>query len=196
MSPAPNFIPLDVGNILTAISEAKRRNDLRKYQFGCSKWKRGLTGSIHVDGVGEIAAEIAPIVAGLLGEFACASFINRRLKRNACDVDFRLLSIGDNDVDLCPFGLKIQVKTRTRDYGKHLVRVANPNGTPVTLNADAFVFAEWNRSDAVRLYGWCWKKDFRGMPVSKGKADQFNVEVFNEVTYPMTRLIDELKSRM
>lgn len=150
---------------------------------------------IVVPNVGVVEKHTAPILAGLLGEFALATHINNQFERRVCEVDFRLLRGGDGGVDLCPFGLPIQVKTRTSNYGKHLVRVAHPDGKPAELKADAFVFAEWNRGLVVRLFGWCWKRELDGKSRERGKAGHWNAVLHDEDLAPLCRLIHELRSR-
>lgn len=197
VAPSPHVVTFSGGHeIRTAVAEAKRRNEGRRYGQRQDTWGRGLTGSVTIPNVATVGADEAPIVAGFIGEIAVAYLINRHAKATICTPNFDVLPRGDGCIDLHPRGLGIDVKTRLRDYGKFLVRATDDYGNRCSWNCDAFVFAGWGKHLSCTVYGWQRSKFLRDLPLAPAlKGNHQNVELQPEDLLPMCRLFDELEAR-
>lgn len=197
VKPSPHKLKLNPGSFRAAAVEAKRRDKHRQYETRSDAWGRGLLGKIVIPNVATFDSSAAPIMAGFIGEIATAEFINRRIGRRVCEVDFSLMDYGDGGIDLAPLGLGIDVKTRTKDYGNVLIKRVTESGQGVRWRCAVFVFAEWKFSLAVDLLGWGWAKDFASRPLHDARrGNHKNVEIPTRDLLPMTRLISEIRSRV
>jgi hypothetical protein len=180
------------------LMEAKRRAEFRGYKSKSTAWEKGHTGKIVLQSGGVVDDSTAPIMAGLIGEAALASFINGRFKTTVCNVDFSLNNFGDGGIDLQPFGFGIDAKTRLKDYGSNLVRAISERGYQTTIKCDAFVFCQWlGGSSKVDLLGWIYSKHVTGLPIVPGRNGKphKNYEVPSEMLQPMSALLDYLEAR-
>lgn len=189
IAPAPHDIVLGVGDLRICVREARRRCDYRGYATRPDAWGRGHVDSIVVANVGTIPKEIAPTAAGTIGEYGIGMLIDKRCGTK-CQPDFTLLPHGDGGTDLTPNGMRLDAKTRTRDYKTFLVKRVEK------YKCEAFVFATWNCGLCVSVAGWLPLANVLDMPVVDARrGDHTNYEIQPNELLPMSRLFDEIKSR-
>lgn len=161
-APAPKTLVLNDGELRQLHGEAKRRAAHRDYKNSGTTWGQGLLGDIVIPNVGSLTKDERPIFAGLLGEYALATVINAKFP-GAAVVDLSLRALGDFGVDLRPFGLTIDAKTRQREGDLHFVRRGTEKGRWLELTAKAFAFCEWAGFKSVKVCGWCWRAVIAGL---------------------------------
>lgn len=155
---------------------ARHRESYRRYRDKQDLWQRGLVPHC--------------VFLGLCGELAMCKFLNRRLGLSL-DVDAEDRPRGDDGFDLHPLGLlRVQVKTRQRDYGSLLIRRETDGGRVVPIHWDVCVCATIARDDeagaAVSLDGWVDRDDVIGLRrkfasfVAARRGDHMNLEVGDE----------------
>lgn len=196
--PKPHQIVLASHQMSALIAEMRRRNGKRSYQGRADGWGRGLSGTIVVPGAGSFAPHEAAVLSGGVGEFAAVSLINKRMKREVCSVDTRLLKFGDAGVDITPLGLATQIKCRKSSHGGNtLIRCITEYGRSVPMPWEALVSCEWRPGSLVcSVLGWQWKRDIVALPIVPArKGGHQNYELPDSMLLPMCSFIDELKSR-
>lgn len=157
---------------------ARERADAKRYRNKSTAWERGILDEVVIEGLGKVTRDVRPILAGMMGEWATADYIND-VYPNAATVNLELIQYGDYGVDLQPFGLKLDCKTRQREHGENLIQRVNEKGREEQLRANAFVFCEWLGYPRVRLLGFIWTKDVhqRGYPLVDGRGGQWKNNV-------------------
>jgi hypothetical protein len=193
--PAPHDIKLTSGDLHILIKEAITRCEYRGYGNQSDAWGRGHVDGVSIPGVGCVPRHAAPIAAGLVGEYATCWLIDKRCGTK-CLPDFKLRLNGDGGTDLSPYGMRLDVKTRTSDYGTFLVRAFNDHGKKVNHNCAAFVFATWRQSVIVTIHGWITCDSAICCPVVDARrGEHTNHEIQPHDLLPMSRLFDEIESR-
>ena len=193
--PKQHDIKLTAGDLQQIIREARRRAEFRGYASRRDAWGRGHVDTIVVQGVGVVEREIAPIVAGIAGEYAVGCLVDKRCGTK-CLPDLKLRQTGDGGTDLCPSGYRLDVMARTRDYETFLVRSHNDYAKQVEHKCDAFVFATWWPGLIVSVHGWLTAADVVARtPQSARRGDHRNYEVAPDELLPMSRLFQEVESR-
>jgi DNA adenine methylase len=139
-----------------------------------STWKRGL-----------ISDKIDPVFAGLCGEYAAGLYLGT-------DIDLSLREYGDDGYDLEYGQRRIQVKTRTRDYGKLLIRrVAKKKLIPIKF--DCVIGAELiEGGKEVKLLGWQNSvyalNDSTFSRSMSPRSNHYNLVLGDEQLQPLSRL--------
>lgn len=193
--PASLDVVLQAGAMAALGIEARKRADYRRYGDRRDEWGRGLTGAIVNANIGTFDEATAPILAGLIGEHCVCDMIRRRVKVPA-NVDFTLRPDGDGGKDIVAFGLKIDIKTRTKDHGVHLVRHANERGRKAQLKSDVYVFATWPKGRVCHVHGFVWRDFIAALePHDAIRGNHTNYEIQPADLLPMSRLFDEIRSR-
>lgn len=188
--PAQHDVKLTPGILQQLISEMRRRGEFRNYRGRADKWGVGLMDAIVIPGVASIPKSEAPILAGLVGEWVTQWLINKHCGTNG-KVDVRLLEKGDGGKDISANGLQIDVKTRTRDYGKFLVKKES-----LPPRCDAFAFCHYGCSLVASVHGWLWTGDVLNCEVEPAlRGDHRNYVIPCDRLLPMSRLYDEIRSR-
>ena len=163
---------------------ARERDARRGYVFSDDDWRRGLTDR--------------PTYLGLVGEYACARFLTKRLGF-AVTINTDDAPRGDGGVDLLPVGVRIQVKTRTRRLDL-LVKRQTPNGRILPFLWDVCVVTTWDRDEAegiVTLDGFVTRDDLREFSTAApGKRGPWvNDELPDCYLSPMRGLVDAINLR-
>lgn len=172
---------------------AKERASYRQYASRNDRWGRGISGTKRIAGLGELSQQERPIFAGLLGEYAAQRYINGRFS-GRCSIDIELRESGDFGVDLQPFGMKIDVKTRESEFGPNRVRRTNNSGAMLRLAPHIFLFAQWVESSSVYLLGWQWTNYLADKPLVKSAGAWMNVVLDDIELRPMCSLRSELSA--
>lgn len=188
--PSPSSLVLTAGELRQLLIEAKRRAFHRGYEKRSDSWGRGMTGELVIANVAVVEPHIAPVFIGLCGEYAVSVLVNRHCHMNS-RIDLSLLPGGDSGHDLEFFGLKVQVKTRKRDYGKYLVRENNR-----ALRANVFVFGTWG-GQSVDIEGCIGTAEILACEVKAAPSgrDHKNYVIDPCDLLPMKRLYDSIGSR-
>lgn len=178
------------------VAAANSRAKFRGYRSGETQWQRGLTGGISIMNVGTISPEATPIAIGLFGEYACAVAIDKHCGTKTA-VDLMLRINGDGGRDLVVGGVAIQVKTRKRDTGSHLVRAFNERGQRIQNSASMFAFCTWSVGHRIVSVDGCLPRSLvEAMPVVEAvRGTHRNYEVNDCELLPMARLFAEIRSK-
>lgn len=195
VAPSPYKLTLTDSEMRQLIYYARQRDTIRRYADRVDVWGRGMVGAFVIPNVGAVEESFAPTLAGLVGEYGVATFLNRRCG-DVCRIDTDLRRFGDGGIDLSPRGLKIDVKTRLKDYGSHLVRSRRDDGSVVDWQCQVFAFCQWGKFKTVEMHGFAWARDVNLQPeVAARRGVHKNKEVTPELLLPMSRLVDEIRSR-
>ncbi len=195
-APAPAKVVLSGGDIRTVVAEATSRCNSRRYDERSDSWGQGFLGKVVIPNVAVIPSHLATVVAGMIGEYAVASYINHRIGKHVCKIDLSLRNAGDGGIDLLPNGISVDVKTRLQDYGAHLIRRRRDSGSIVRWHCNLFVFAQWERSMTVQLMGWCWASFAESLPeCAARRGNHRNVEIKPVMLLPMNRLIYAIEAQ-
>lgn len=168
-----------------------------KYGKRRDSWGKGLLGGLDVPGVGCVNSHILPMLLGVVGEYATHWKLYNTLGKGI-EWNSALSESGDGGTDLTAFGLRMNVKCRTRNYGEVLVRrVYRRRIKP--LDYDIVVGCQWDirtNRNVVLLLGWMWVDQLRECGFAKARVgEHFNLAARNEQLSPISSLVAELRSR-
>lgn len=191
-APAPIVVSFTDHDLGCLKIETTKLATYRQYKAMAGTWEQGIRRAVVIQGVGKLTQDERPIFCGMMGECATMYVINKKFP-DAAKMDFTLRRRGDFGVDLAPFGVKLQVKTRqTPKYG-NLIRRVKKHGGIVQMPSHAFVFCQWDGSKSVRVLGWCIRREIEHRePVPAPFGDWKNIVVKDEELLPMCNLLDEL----
>lgn len=187
--PSPSPMKLTAAELQELIREAKRRSG--KYRARSDQWGRGMTGGLVIANIGSIDDVTTPVFVGLCGEYVLSELVNRHCHIKS-PIDLTLLPGGDPGHDLEFLGLKVQVKTRRRDYGEYLVRQHDKS----LDHADVFAFATWG-GQTVTIDGCIGRGDVLACEVkdAPGGREHKNHVVKPCDLLPICRLYASIRSR-
>ena len=161
-APAPAFVTVDDHARRQLARIARERSEFRRYSHGKSPWKRGLLADNNASGPAmglDLNKAERVIFVGLLGEWAVQQYINNRFRRPVASVDWANRQGGDRGVDVSAVGVSLQVKTRTGNYGRTLIRRVDDRRTLQAMQFDIVVSCQSTTPDRVLLLGWLRRKD-------------------------------------
>lgn len=187
--PADCSVVMQGGEMLQLLDEAKRRADFRGYSGKSDDWSRGLKPATTLVCGGVLERHIRPIFAGLMGEWATALVLSRKLHEDV-NIDLVLRQRGDDGRDLVVFGVPLQVKCRQSEKIPNLVRDYRLR----KIQSRGFVFCSWPGDAVVRVLGWCTRSivvdKARRAPARRGCHT--NAEIDDRNLEPMGSLADAL----
>lgn len=175
---------------------AKERAEYRCYQNRGDVWGRGCKDATEIPGIGTLTQAERPIFVGLLGEYAMKRFVTARFP-GSCEIDTELRANGDFGIDLKPFGLSIDVKTRQTGNGPQLVKVIDGRGRPVPPKAMVLAICSWEGFSTVNIVGWNWTAELlnaKEAVEARGGRDWFNIEVDDTDLLPACSMRDVLET--
>lgn len=185
VAPRRVSVPLSRADLLVCADIAKARAQYRQYSSG-GAWQRGLLDATAIEGVGMLTREQMSVFVGSVGEYAVSASLAKTI--GECGIDCELRKQGDFGVDLKPFGMSIQIKTRRRQKDHSLVRVG-------TNRAIVACFAEWTGGDVVDVLGWEWTPAIEQMQREVSAFGEWvNIVVYDADLLPMSRLRSELET--
>lgn len=178
--------------------EAARKRATHRSYRNQGQWGKGLVGPLNLPGIGSVKQEERSIFVGLLGEYATQQYIDRRFPEAKCVVDTSLLPHGDFGVDLKPFGLKIDVKTRefkANADNVNRIKRTDERGNPLPVHPHAFLFTEWDHESPTSVYllGWVWSAFVAELPLMPSVGKWMNACVFDSQLLPMSGMASELE---
>jgi hypothetical protein len=189
--PAPIRVAVRMTRFFRFRELAARREAGHRYSHSSRAWARGFVAR--------------PMLIGLMGEEAFATFASLRLRKFGVrvEVDEKYRSGGDDGIDFRVAGVGIQVKTRQKS-GDLLIRREDEGGQLLTLPWDIVVVATWvDTGDddyclSVSLDGWVSKRqliqngDFQ--PARRGQ--HHNLELPDQFLNPMGSLVKVLRAQL
>lgn len=191
IAPMPVDIEVDRHTQVVLLMEAERRAAHRRYGARSDAWGRGL-----IQNTNGVSRAVAPILVGIVGEWAFAEYVNTRLHRRFCETDMTLNN-GDGGRDFEIASAVHQIKTRQKQQGPSYVRRVSERKQLCAHTAGRFVFTQWRpNQESCRLLGWVTHKElleecrFQKSPI----AGHFNHVIPDELLRPMDRLLCEIKS--
>jgi hypothetical protein len=195
---APQRIPivLTEDELRVLFLSAKERAEYRCYQNRGDAWGRGCKEPLDIMGLGTLSQAERPIFVGLLGEYAMKRFVTARFP-GSCEIDLDLRASGDFGIDLKPFGLSIDVKTRQTNAGPQLVKVVDGRGRATPPKAMVLAICMWEGFSTVNIVGWNWTADLldgKELVEARGGRDWLNIEVEDTDLLPACRMRDVLES--
>ena len=164
---------------------AYKREQRRGYASSRDTWRHGIISN--------------PTYVGCVGEHAAAKYLSQRLGVRI-EIDTEDRPNGDGGVDIVVFGVRIQVKTRTRDVRPPMVLLkrADEQGKLIRMKWDYCAHATWERDEnpyAVNLDGYLSKKEAEdyGAYCKGRRGDWKNLEYDFRRLHPIAELVDVLK---
>ena len=180
--PAPVSLRFTSGMVERILAIAKERDEYRGYRKRSDSWGRGFVSN--------------PTFVGLTGEYAVCRYLSAR---SVCNLqpDIELRKFGDGGCDIDAGGLVVQVKTRSSGT-RNLIRRVDAKKRIRGLDCDAFVFASWDQKNMdVSLLGWIYSAQarLRGSHTRSSVATHWNLEVADDLLFPMKRLVEAILVR-
>jgi hypothetical protein len=189
VAPKPIRVFIQRHEIIALNDDAAKRAAFRSYGDRADQWGKGLLPTTSIVHIGEAPKAQVSILVGLVGEYATKRFLTSARPSWQIEIDTELRGTGDGGIDILAFGLKVQVKTKTRHGGENLVKCATSYGW------HCVVFCRWNMTDCVHLLGWTWKADVVSLaPQPSPFGGWSNFSVLDSALEPMSSMVSEIEA--